>query len=272
MAQKETENIVVEQERANSHLNAGEIAELNSVEFLLYASPEELVNIFGEEAREGINLIDPASLNIITNANSNGPAPNGYKSDYIVWFVSNGDMHFVSFKDGTGNNYSIMSETRRKLLVRNPLTRPWLFHIDRLCQFYAAKRIEGVWAQDIRLTEIIETMETNGDRDVRGAMLRLIEYFTFKGTGKGISIQVANCVLVKTRDRENPYTFYDCKTKARRIEYCENLLSRYVFSLRGIKRGSTKGYEVDPDDEPWVFEDPNSGRLKGKMSIRVARQ
>ena len=190
------------------------------------------------------------------------PNPNNWKSD--VGFIHENDTWFSSVKDFTGAPPTLMNHTHRDarvFLPGGPL-HDILPHLDILAAEYVRRRRDDDMGEDVRLVDRFECMS---EPDVREAIIQLLLYFTFAGSGRGPSPMAANSMIV--RERNGSIHFHRCTTDEEKRTYITSILHRIKISFRN------KGMPRNPTDvhEPWIFREERPDgtvRVKGSMHLR----
>ena len=77
--------------------NFGEKAEIACQKWLLSASHEELVNVFGDVASEGIQLLNVDTHKVIQYETDVKKTASGYKADTCIEFIKTGKKIFPFF-------------------------------------------------------------------------------------------------------------------------------------------------------------------------------
>jgi hypothetical protein len=223
---------------------------------------KELADIFGEEANEGITIINmdtKEKLNIfnLTKAKS------CFKSDVTIKMNKTNNLYNCSIKSKKGANPTILNHTPRnaKVFAKEGILGNQLGFLDQIINEYIDKRNKKIIGEDIHLIEL----ESIKNIEIEDAFIEVLGYFMFEGSGKGDSREKANSILCI--EENNQINFIKCITKEQKKEYIKNTLEKYIVSLRD------KGMPKNIDDivNPWIYKDIKENgniKLKGSLHIR----
>ena len=218
----------------------------------------KLVHIFGSDASDGISIIDPNtnSLLVITNMKK---SKSGSKSDIQIQMNKTQTISNVSIKSNNGSKPSILNHTPRTANVFNNtgILHKYLPSLDILIEEYINKRIDNIISEDAPLCVFECMKEKNIYQDVIDVLL----YFIFDGTGKGLSKNQANSILLIDKN----ISFIECYTLVQKKLYVESLLEKCVISLRQKGMPPQNKYA----ENPWCFQDKITGHVKGCLHIRM---
>jgi len=188
--------------------------------------------------------------------------PKNWKAD--VGFIHENDTWFSSVKDFTGAPPTLMNHTHRGARVFLPggQLHDILPHLDKLAAEYVRRRRDDDMGEDVRLMDRFECMS---DPDVREAIIQLLLYFTFMGSGRGPSPKQVNSMIV--REKNGATHFHRCTTDEEKRNYITSILHRIKISLRnkGMPRTQTNVHE------PWIFREERPDgtvKVKGSMHLR----
>tara|TARA_X000001036_G_scaffold432765_1_gene469211 strand:- start:1517 stop:2272 length:756 start_codon:yes stop_codon:yes gene_type:complete len=169
--------------------NKGEQGELDCVQKLRTMSIEDAVKIFGEEAQEGITIINPKTM--LPYDGNNSKTGSKFKSDVVVRMNKTGNDLYCSIKTVGVANPSIVNVTRRSMFVSNRVLSEFLYSFDILVDKYKEhpKNKENKSEADIYLKKF--TLPENVKNDI----VKGISYFAFEGTGTGLSEKPADKIM-----------------------------------------------------------------------------
>lgn len=215
---------------SNDH-NKGEKEEVLSLGELYYYNEtcqyHKLVEIFGDEAEEGQQLISMETGDIINNFDEIKKAKGKFKADCIIEFNKTGRRINPSIKSCKSAPCSVINHTPRsaKVFQKKGVLYPLLSEIDSVIYIYINKRKKGS-PEDIKLDELsLNSIQ-------KDSMYKLIMYFMFKGTGCKLSDNPADSILLIKEGTMEFIPLYSDEDKLKYIQkkYREN---KFVISLRG---------------------------------------
>ena len=212
----------------------------------------ELMNIFGENAKDGVILLNPKTRKPIEARLKRS----SFKADIIC--IVKDDIFYISIKSHSGANFSVINHTARDALVfqQGGILNKHLPNLDKLIKNYMEERTRQS-KEDIK----ISSLEAFRDSGVRESIIAVLVFFTFHGTGSGLSQCPANSILTNNK---GTLTFKVYATYKQQREYVESMLDRYVMSLRR-KKGMLN--TINDENKPWIFKD--NDKIKGLFHIRV---
>ena len=224
--------------------------------------PVYLCPIFGEEAREGIRVIDPNGKEYQEVAEIPQKAKAEYKGDVTIQFVLSERKIHVSIKSLRGAKPSLVNHTHRAAKVFQEELKDDLVHLDRLAKEYHAIQLVTP-KEDIRFGEI----PCFAEEPVRQAILKLLVYFVFVGTGAKKAVQACNAILVFHKDR---LEYISCGTEEERMAYVSSQIDQCRVSFRD--KGMSKTNELKL---PWVgiYYSEKKGKPidYGAIHVRMAK-
>lgn len=236
------------------------------------------VNLFGEDASEGIEVICPKSNTIITSINEIVKSPPLSKVDVIIRFRKIGLNKGVSIKYFHTSNPSIVNNTSREKFINNEKLKQYVPTLDKLVGQYL-KDPDNVCKEksevDRKLS--IYILSEIEKRNVAA----VIAYFTLEGTGKGDAPVPANGVL-DMYHRSEQMTYKEFSTQQEIIDYVLSNWNRYIISIRGVhmkKDGNLRGNgmsitgNVTEEQMPWVcyYNDKGVMRPRGAICVRIKK-
>jgi hypothetical protein len=248
----------------NSH-NIGEKDEVLSILKLFYYNKsnqyDKLIEIFGDEACEGISIIDETGC-VITDINTINKAKGCLKADVIIKMNKTTKIYTASIKSKNGANPAILNHTPRSAKIFNiGCLNKCMKSIDILIQEYIDKRTHKMIGEDIQLN----TLESMKDSTILADVKELLSYFVFDGTGKGDSSCKANSILYYEKSN---ISFINCCDVEEKMKYIESILNSCIISLRD--KGMPK--TITDNCNPWVFKDCQDNdniKYKGSLHIRM---
>ena len=214
---------------------------------------DELVKIFGEEASQGIELMDVNTTHPIANINQIKKAKSSCKADISILMKKTQKVYNASVKSKNASNPSIVNATRRSLFIKNRDLSKYVPSMDILMPQYLADPDNQCGTK----SEVDRNLSSYGlSEKEKDDVAAVISYFMFEGTGKGTSSCKANAVIEYSGD-EISFNAYD--TEAQRLGYVLKNWNRYIISVRGLKKqksGKIRGNGIlkrglSEDDEAW---------------------
>jgi len=251
-----------------SKKNKGEAAEEAAKKLLFESrqSPNILVPIFGENASQGIELINPETKEVYTSKEELGKAAASFKGDAMIRLVKSGEILTPSIKAEGCAPPAILNHTHRGANVfQGGALTTHLAILDKLILKMNKLRQEGKVKEDIPIHKIpIETPEE------RACLEEILEYFVFEGTGRGFSECKANSVLFVSQNISS-WKFTPCFTQLQKKNYIKKIWNKLILSVRskGLLPKKSKKYYLC---EPWIeaFRGKNGEfKMKGSLHIRI---
>jgi hypothetical protein len=239
--------------------NIGEKDEVQCIKRLFTLNTEnrntELVHIFGNDASEGIDVINASTGIVYNNIEQIKKTTNSYKADVVVRMKKNQKPYNISIKSTTGANPAILNHTHRnaKVFQEGGYLNRHLGHIDSLLNEYKEKRVLRTFKEDV----CMPNLECLQNPEIRSSIVNTLAYFLFQGTGRGDSKQQADSILVWNK---GIMTFKDCTTTENQRNYADTILKNCVMSLR--EKGMSR--TVKKTMLPWIYEEERDGVLKRK--------
>ena len=243
----------------------------------------ELVEIFGDEAEEGLQLIHMETDVIINGFNQIKKAKGMFKADCIIEFNKTGRRIKPSIKYKNGGVPSVMNHQRRDQPVfqkGGPLYY-LLPNIDTLVCKYHQLRDQGL-PEEIMFGEL-DNFLSQDDKDT---LVELVWYFMFRGTGNSSSKQTADSLIIIDKSVK----FIKLNGKEDQIEYIKNnweLFNLSLISRKNLKKlkfkdevqskcGTDPKYKQKIElMKPWIYETTDNGRnnpenkIKLKMALHI---
>jgi hypothetical protein len=224
----------------------------------------KLIEIFGEEASEGISILNIDTDDEIDDINKLSKAPCGYKSDCKIRMKKTNNIYSISIKSKNGANPSILNHTPRsaKIFQEGGIFNDHVSCLDKILQEYIDKRINKIIGED---TPISNLMCLKDDYPLKEKFLEILSYFVFDGTGKGYSKCKSDAIMTYQSD-EIIFRKYD-NIQNKKV-YIETIYDKIVISLRD--KGMPK--VLNEYCKPWVFnviKPDGSIKHKGSLHIRI---
>lgn len=257
--------------KINIHTNNQNIGEKDEVLLLLdlYHLNEinefdKLIEIFGEEASEGISILNIDTDDEIVDLNKLSKAPCGYKADCKIRMKKTNNVYSISIKSKNGANPSILNHTPRsaKIFQEGGILNDHVCCLDKIIQEYIYKRVNKIIGED---TPISKLMCLKDDYLLKEKFLEILSYFVFDGSGKGYSKCKSNAIMTYQRDKIIFKKYDNIQNKK---VYIESIYDKIVISLRD--KGMPK--VMNEYCKPWVFNDikpDGSIKYKGSLHIRI---
>ena len=226
---------------------------------------DKLIEIFGEEASEGINILNIDTHDEICDINKLSKAPSGYKADCKIRMKKTNNIYSISIKSKNGANPAILNHTPRSAKI---FREGGIFNghvsscLDKILQEYINKRINKMIGED---TPISNFMCLKDDYLLKEQFLEILSYFVFDGTGKGYSKCKSNAIMIYQNDK---LIFKRCDNIQNKKLFIESIYDKIVISLRD--KGMPK--VLNEYCKPWVFNDikpDGSIKHKGSLHIRI---
>lgn len=243
--------------------NKGEMSEYK-VKKLLFTmitnnDKNEMIRIFGKESSKGVTMLSIENLEEIKMIEDIcEKSKQNNKADIVLKFIKSGIIYHSSIKSTSNGRPSIVNHTHRNAKVfKSGALNSELRYIDKIIKEYIEKRKENAIREDCKFNNL-ECIE---DRECKNALIKLLIYFTFEGSGKGYSKIGADSII--TIDKEKCLCFTICKTYSQKKEYIEKHFDKYILSLRS--KGMPK--KIGDAHRPWIYNDDN--KKKGALHIRM---
>ena len=221
-----------------------------------------LTEIFGDEASEGIIIIAPNSKKEITSSHQIKKAASLCKADIIVRMIKDPIIQYnISIKSQNGAKSAILNHTHRnaKVFKENGLLNQYLPSIDSVSKEYIDKRTQKYIKEDTALT----LLNSMNDEKIKYDIKKTIAYFIFDGTGSGESKTNANSVLTY---KGTEISFLKCIDENQKMNYVNSIIDRCIISFRN--KGMPK--KITDNMKPWIYQDvKNDGNIKNKGSLHI---
>lgn len=248
--------------------NTGEKDEVLSLLYLYHLNEmnefDKLIEIFGEEASEGISILNLDTDDEIVDLNKLSKTSCGYKADCKIRMKKTNNIHSISIKSKNGANPSILNHTPRsaKIFQEGGIFNDHVSCLDKILQEYIDKRINKIIGEDIPISNL---MCLKDDYSLKEKFLEILSYFVFDGSGKGYSKCKSDAIMTYQSDKIIFRKYDNIQNKK---EYIESIYDKIVISLRD--KGMPK--VMNEYCKPWVFDDikpDGSIKYKGSLHIRI---
>jgi len=232
---------------------------------------DKLIEIFGEEASEGISILN-IDTDEIVDINKLSKTSSSYKADCKIRMKKTGNIYCSSIKSTNCANPSIINSTSRSKFYNNVELKEYIPSLDALvCQYLddPDNKSNNKSEVDRRLTDYKLNDKQKDD------IVRVIAYFMFEGTGTGFSEIQANSIIEYNNDK---LIFRCCDTEDKKKDYVLENWDRYIISIRGHqlqKSGKIRcnglKLELEEHDKKWVCHYIKNGETfpRGAITIRL---
>jgi hypothetical protein len=216
--------------------------------------------IFGSDAEEGIDIIDIETGKPYKDISDIKKAKSLSKADIIILLKKTHKQLNISIKSKTGAKPSIINHTPRSANVfQNECLKDDVCYLDVLAKEYIDKRKQDVIGEDVELGNL----SSYNDENVKNSLIKLLVYFTFKGTGSKTAEHECNAILIINRN--GTLSFILCDTEREKESYIETIIEKSIISFRN--KGMPKN--ITEQCMPWVYAN-DSGKQCGSIHIRLA--
>lgn len=223
---------------------------------------DKLINIFGEEASDGIKIHDMDSNEEILDINNISKAKACHKADCKIKMIKTLNIYTPSIKSKNGASPALLNHTSRnaKIFQENGILYDCITGLDKILKEYLVKRKNKKIGEDTS----INNLECLKDNELKEIFIKVLIYFVFDGAGKGYSKCKADSII---EYQNNKITFTKCKNIEQKKEYIKSIFNTLFISLRD--KGMPK--IIPKYCHPWVFNDIKSDKsikYKGSLHIR----
>ena len=222
---------------------------------------DELMTIFGDDASEGITIINMENNTIIYLFSDIKKASGSYKADISIKMNKTNEIYNASIKSKNGANPAILNHTPRcvKVFCEGGILNSKLHSIDKIINEYIEKRKSKKYGEDMLLINLECLVNT----ELKKVIYDILCYFIFEGTGKGDSKVKANSIIYY---QNNNILFKKYISHEEKIKYIDSIINNCVISLRD--KGMPK--KINDICKPWIFEDiKENGEIKYKGSLHI---
>ena len=256
-------------ETAMQHKNIGERDEILLAKKIYHYDEmkqyDKLIEIYGPDAGEGVEVLDTETRAPITDINIIGKAGKLSKADIAVRMRKTNKIYHSSVKSKNGAPFAFLNHTPRsaKVFSASGSLNKYLPAIDSLLQEYICKRNEGIINEDTPINKL----DCMKDISIHSAMIDMMVYFMFDGTGSCESRCKADSLLYFHNDS---ISFVKCCDLGEKREYIESILDRCIISLRSKQMPKV----IHDSCKPWIYEYHKDGNIiyKGSIHIRVDKK
>jgi hypothetical protein len=243
--------------------NKGEKAEIDCKKQLFEQknNSDFLVPIFGEDANEGIEIVELSTGVPYSSIDLIKKAPAGSKADVAILFKRTQTIRYCSIKSLNGAKPTVLNHTPRsaKAFKEDGCLKILLDNLDKLATEYVQKRTQQLIGEDIAFSKL----DSSKDADVRSSFIKLLVYFMFTGTGSAVSQKQCDSILIINKN--GSLAFLDCDTEEKKINYVQSIVDSSVISFRN-KGMPTK---IGEDCLPWIYNNNINGKQCGSIHVRL---
>ena len=185
-------------------VNRGERDEILAQLDLLYFDEtkqyDKLIEIFGDEASDGIEILDIDTHDEIVDLNKLSKAPSGYKADCKIRMKKTNNVYSISIKSKNGANPSILNHTSRnaKIFQEGGILYDYVYYLDKILQEYIYKRKNKEFNEDLSISDL---MCLKDDYSLKEKFLEILLFFIFDGSGKGYSKCKSDAIITYQSDK-----------------------------------------------------------------------
>jgi hypothetical protein len=232
-----------------------------------YKKYEKLEDIFGREAKDGIQLFEVSKPDEPIQEMDEIRQKTGskYKADVIVEMRSSGKRYYPSMKSLKGGKPSILNHTPRsaQIFQKGGKLHRILPRIDALMKKYHEYRRAPGGTEEVVLNKLHEFLD-NVDINT---LIEVIRVFMFEDTGTGRSKCPADSLLLINEN--HTYSFRILDTVEKQSAYIRNNLSKFDIALvsrKGLPKDiktkrvaemtctTEKNYRMKFQQmKPWIF-------------------
>ena len=223
---------------------------------------DKLIEIFGEEASEGVSILNIDTNDEILDINELSKAPSCFKADCKIRMKKTQYIYRISIKSKNGANPAILNHTPRsaKIFKEDGILYEYIPWLDKILKEYIDKREKKIIKEDTLITNLACLEE---DYLLKNNFIELLVYFVFDGSGKGHSNCKSNAIINYQKDK---ISFIKCDNIEEKKAYVKSIYNTMVLSLRN--KGMPK--IMKEYCKPWVFHDIKSdGSIKHKGSLHI---
>jgi len=265
---KENQYLLAKINILTNNQNKGEKGEVLLLIELYYLNEtkqyDKLIDIFGEEASEGISILNMNTENEILDINELSKAKCGFKADCKIKMKKTQNIYSISIKTKNGANPAILNHTPRsaKIFQEGGILCHSIICLDKILREYIDKRGKKIIGEDTLITNLECVKE---DPLLKDEIIPVLTYFVFDGSGKGCSKCNANAIMTY---QDEKITFIKCVNIEDKHTYIKSIYDTIVLSLRDKSMP-----KVIPEYcKPWIFNDVKPDGLikyKGSLHIRI---
>jgi len=220
---------------------------------------EFLITNFGEDAYEGIEVLDMQTKKPYTDINNIKKSPSGSKADIAILFIKTNKIKYCSMKSLSGAKPSILNHTPRSAKVFQTELIQYLSCFDMIAREYNDKRTQKTIGEDIAFCKL----ESSHNEVIREAFIKLLSYFVFTGSGSKRSPNQCDSILIINKN--GTLSFIDCSTTEKKDNYIKSIVDKCIISFR--EKGMPK--KINDICLPWVYKNEKNGKLCGSIHVRL---
>ena len=223
------------------------------------ANSEFLISIFGEDASDGIEVINDKTYTPYTEVTQFKKARSTSKADVILLFNKTQKLRYCSVKSLRGQHPSLLNHTHRGANVFQTELLPYLNHFDKIAREYNEKRTQKKIGEDIAFGKLESSLE----KEIRESVVILLSYFVFTGTGAKRSPHECDCILILNKNRTT--RFIDCDTVEKKMNYINTIIDTCIISFRA--KGMPR--KISDVHLPWIYTNSEQEGKKQCGSIHI---
>jgi hypothetical protein len=238
---------------------------------------DKLIDIFGEEASEGISILNMNTKDEILDINKLSKAKGEFKADCMIQMKKTGKQICPSIKYKNGGAPSVMNSQRRdqKVFQSGGDLNYLLSDIDRIVRKYHDLRNEGL-PEEIKFEKLHNFMTED-----KKVLSELIWYFMFKGSGNNTSKQMADSLLIIEGIDIKYISLINKEDQMKYINDNWNLFNISLISHKNLGKIKFKDqietkcmddikYKQKYDImKPWIYETTDNGKNNPDNKIKV---
>ena len=256
--------IEIKKEKKEKKENKGEEDEFNCKKELYEKKKdtEYCVSLFGDNAQEGIEIINPINGNPYEHISEIPRKTKGTsKSDITILLKKTQEILHTSIKSKRGQMPTILNHTPRSANVfQLGYLKDEIINLDIVAKEYHDKRIKKSISEDVKLCKL----GSYEIEHIKQSILNMLKYFIFIGSGKEKSTPECNSILIINKDSSKKYI--PCTTEEEKEAYVNSVIDTCVLSFRN--KGMRK--KTCEQDLPWVcqYENKDYGAIHVRLSLK----
>jgi hypothetical protein len=215
--------------------------------------------LFGSDGQEGIEVINIETGKPYKDINDIKKSKAASKADVVIILIKTQKRLNISMKSETGAKPSVINHTPRSANVfQSAYLKDELCYLDMLAKEYIDKRKEGTIREDVEIGKLFSF----NDEKIKNSLIKMLIYFTFKGTGSKITEHECNSVLIINKN--GSLSFILCDTEKEKETYIQTIIEKSIISFRnkGMPKNTTEPCM------PWVYVN-DKGKDCGAIHIRL---
>jgi len=263
--EKENQYLLAKIKILTSNQNTGEKDEVLLLVKLFHFNQtkqyDQLIDIFGEEASEGISILNIDTKDEILDINKISKVKRKFKADCMIQMRKTENIYSISIKSKNGANPAIINHTPRsaKVFHEGGILCDSIDSLDIIMTDYIKKRNTKIIGEDAQ----INNLESLKCPLIKNKFMEVLTYFVFDGSGKGYSKYKVNAMITYQNEK---IFFTKCGNIEEKKEYIKKIYDRLIISLRdkGMPR------VISEYCRPWLFNDyKKDGNIKYKGSLHI---